>query len=152
MCVTVLPFSLWSSLLKSFCFVIQGFVILETYSDFTLSCPLFPCVSVSVSRFATTQTAKTWIPKAPFTCVSHVTHAAIQRTQTTCTLIGTPDLTYNLKVDFQCLFVMMSYPASHQWISRCDPSVYCVYKETFSSPIFFLWKKSLNCCDYSIYV
>ena len=55
--------------------------------------------SFPVSRFATTQTALTWITKAPFTCVSHVTHAAIQRTLTPCTSTGTPDSTYSPKVD-----------------------------------------------------
>lgn len=76
----------------------------ELSCGLTFACPLLS--SVSARRFATTQTASTWITKAPFTCVSHVTHAAIQRTQTTCTLIGTPDLTYNHKVQFiHCVFI-----------------------------------------------
>uniref|UniRef100_A0A3P9LY38 Pleckstrin homology domain containing, family G (with RhoGef domain) member 5b n=1 Tax=Oryzias latipes TaxID=8090 RepID=A0A3P9LY38_ORYLA len=46
-------------------------------------------------RSATTQTVKTRITKARFTCVSHVTRAATRRT--TCTLTGTLALTCSLK-------------------------------------------------------
>lgn len=89
-----------------------------TYVDLTFFSFLPPpSVFISAPRFATTQTAKTWTAKAPFICVSHVTRAVIQRTRTTCTLTGTLDLTYSLKVDsLFCLYLvffpltMMSYP------------------------------------------
>lgn len=128
-CVWLLyPFTLAQSVKKMFLYFNAGTLCTWQSCDLTFSCPLFPlCVSVSAFRFATTQTALTWIAKAPFTCVSHVTHAAIQRTQTTCTLTGTPDLTYNLKVDLLLYFFIwyspppvMSYPLPHYRMSLCN--------------------------------
>lgn len=105
-CVTVLPFLLWLSHLNCFCILMQTLYVLGSYFVLTFS---FPPLLLSVFRFVTTQTVKTWIAKAPSTCVSHVTHATIQRIQTTCTLTGTPDLTCNLKVDLHDFFIW--YPS-----------------------------------------
>lgn len=107
--VTVLPFSVWTRPLNMFLFITLKTP--GTYVDLTFFSFLPPpSVFISAPRFATTQTAKTWTAKAPFICVSHVTRAVIQRTRTTCTLTGTLDLTYSLKVDslFLSVFGILS--------------------------------------------